>query len=138
LFLFRHLARLDAPPPPLQEEVFEELFEVTEIANFPPDERRGYQASLKAYRDWYSIEMTARQEALETGREEGRERGREEEAIALITRQLTRRLKQELPEEVKLRFSTLPRPVLEDLSEALLDFTTLAELETWLAQQKDN
>jgi hypothetical protein len=30
----------------------------------------------------------------------------------------------------------LPLPVLEELSEALLDFTILADLEQWLAQQQ--
>ncbi|NJK51692.1 MAG: Rpn family recombination-promoting nuclease/putative transposase [Leptolyngbyaceae cyanobacterium SU_3_3] len=135
LFLLRHLTELDAPPPPLQEEVFDELFEVTEIANFSPDEQRGYQSSLKAYRDWYAIEMTAREEAMKQGREEGREEGREVEAIALITRQLTRRLRQELSEETRSRLSVLPLPILEDLSEALLDFTTLADLDAWLEVQ---
>ncbi|KAM3114330.1 Rpn family recombination-promoting nuclease/putative transposase [Phormidesmis sp. 146-33] len=57
---------------------------------------------------------------------------KEEEAIALITRQLTRRLRQELSEEMRSRLSSLPLPVLEDLSESLLDFTTLADLEAWL------
>ncbi|MBW4549714.1 MAG: DUF4351 domain-containing protein [Aphanocapsa sp. GSE-SYN-MK-11-07L] len=39
---------------------------------------------------------------------------------------------QDLSEEMKLRFSSLSLLVLEDLSEAFLDFTTLADLETWL------
>jgi predicted transposase/invertase (TIGR01784 family) len=130
LFLLRHLAQLDEPPPSLQEEVFEELFEVTEIANFSTEEQLGYQASLKALRDWYAIEMTARQEA----EQRGEEKGREKEAIALITRLLNRRLGHPISEEVRSRFSTLPLPVLEDLSEALLDFSTIADLEAWLAE----
>jgi predicted transposase/invertase (TIGR01784 family) len=129
LFLFRHLAQLDTPPPPLQEEVFEELFEVAEIANFSLDERRGYQNSLKIYRDWYAIEMTMRQEALA--------QGREEQTIALISRQLTRRLKQELPEEICNQLSTSPLPVLEELSDALLDFKSLADLEGWLTEHRN-
>ncbi|NJR52911.1 MAG: DUF4351 domain-containing protein [Leptolyngbyaceae cyanobacterium CSU_1_3] len=60
-------------------------------------------------------------------------------AIALITRQLTRRLRQELSEEMRplrylqssARLSTLPLPVLEDLSEALLDFSEVSDLEAW-------
>ncbi|NDJ17467.1 DUF4351 domain-containing protein [Myxacorys almedinensis] len=78
---------------------------------------------------------------LEEGREEGREQGLEQgleqgqrlEAIALTTRQLTRRLRQELSEEMRSRLSTLPLPILENLSEALLDFTELSDLENWLA-----
>jgi predicted transposase/invertase (TIGR01784 family) len=63
LYLFRHLPDLDVPPPPtLQEEVFEELFEVTEIAKFSIGEWRRYQGSLKTQRDWYAIELTRQQE----------------------------------------------------------------------------
>jgi predicted transposase/invertase (TIGR01784 family) len=66
---------------------------------------------------------------------EAKDEGREEQTIALITRQLTRRLGHPISEEVRSRFSTLPLPVLEDLGEALLDFSTIADLEAWLAEQ---
>lgn len=62
--------------------------------------------------------------------------GREAEAIALVVRLLTRPLRQESPEAVRSRLSTLPLPVLEDLSEALLDFTNLSDLEHWLAEHE--
>lgn len=65
--------------------------------------------------------------------QEAKAEGREVEAIALITRFLTRRLKQELPEETRSQLSALQLPVLEDLSEALLDFENLADLERWLS-----
>lgn len=58
----------------------------------------------------------------------------EEQTIALVSRQLTRRLRQELPESVRSQLTTLPLPILEDLSEALLDFTSLADLENWLSE----
>jgi predicted transposase/invertase (TIGR01784 family) len=128
LFLFRHLAQLDAPPPPLQEEIFTELFEVAEIANFSPDEQQSYQNSLKYYRDLNNV--------VDTSRGEGFAQGREAEAIALITRQLTYRLKQEPSQNMKLRLSALPLSALEDLSVALLDFGTLSDLEQWLANYK--
>lgn len=66
---------------------------------------------------------------------EAKEEGREEEAIALVTRLLIRRLRQELSEEMRSRISALPLPVLENLSEALLDFTNLSDFESWLAEQ---
>ncbi|MBD1858175.1 DUF4351 domain-containing protein [Leptolyngbya boryana FACHB-1624] len=47
---------------------------------------------------------------------------------------LNRRLQQELPEEVRSRLTTLSLPVLEDLSEALLDFRSLDDLENWIAE----
>jgi predicted transposase/invertase (TIGR01784 family) len=65
---------------------------------------------------------------------EAKDEGREEQTITLITRQLTHRFKQDLPDGIRSRFSTLPLPVLEDLSEALLDFSTIADLEAWLAE----
>jgi predicted transposase YdaD len=66
---------------------------------------------------------------------EAKEEGREEQAIALVTRQLTRRLGQELSEEVRSQLLTLSLPVLEDLGEALLDFTSLAQLQAWLEER---
>ncbi|MGG6270035.1 Rpn family recombination-promoting nuclease/putative transposase [Leptolyngbya sp. AN03gr2] len=66
--------------------------------------------------------------------QEGHEAGREDQTISLVTRLLTRRLGQGLSEEMRSRLSTLPLPVLEDLSEALLDFTVLSDLESWVVE----
>jgi predicted transposase YdaD len=63
---------------------------------------------------------------------EGLQQGRQAEACALIVRQLTRRLQQQMSEEIRSRLANLPLPVLEDLSEALLDFATDADLQAWL------
>jgi len=64
------------------------------------------------------------------GREEGRQEGREAMANA-ISRQLTKRLG-ELSEEMRSSISGLSLAVLADLSDALLDFTALADLQSWL------
>ncbi len=66
------------------------------------------------------------QEIKEEGREEAEQRER-----ALILRLLTRRVG-ELPEDVRSRVATLPLEQLENLGEALLDFTSLADLQSWL------
>ncbi|WP_414526615.1 Rpn family recombination-promoting nuclease/putative transposase [Nodularia chucula] len=63
-------------------------------------------------------------------KQEGREEGREATAN-IITRQLRKRLG-ELPQEVRSVISGLSLPMLEDLGEALLDFTSLADLQAWL------
>jgi predicted transposase/invertase (TIGR01784 family) len=71
--------------------------------------------------------------------QEAKAEGRQAEACALIVRQLTRRLQQEVSEEMRDRLANLPLPVLEDLSEALLDFTTGEDLQAWLeAQQSES
>ncbi|MDZ8028388.1 MAG: Rpn family recombination-promoting nuclease/putative transposase [Nostoc sp. DedQUE11] len=64
-------------------------------------------------------------------KEEGREEGRREEAANLIIRLLIKRFG-ELPQEMRSSISGLSLPVLEDLSEALLDFSNLADLQAWL------
>ncbi|MBD2301598.1 Rpn family recombination-promoting nuclease/putative transposase [Nostoc sp. FACHB-190] len=64
-------------------------------------------------------------------KEEVREELTETATINLIIRQLTKRFG-ELSEEMRSKIAGLPLPVLEDLSEALLDFTSLADLKAWL------
>ncbi len=64
--------------------------------------------------------------------QEAEQDGRQREAVSLVTRLLTRRLNQPLPEELRDRLSQLSLTQLEDLGEALLDFTAIADLETWL------
>jgi predicted transposase/invertase (TIGR01784 family) len=65
-------------------------------------------------------------------KEEGRSEGQQEEAANLVIRQLTKRFRQEFSEEIRSSVYSLPLPVLEDLSEALLDFTNVADLQAWL------
>ena len=64
-------------------------------------------------------------------KEEGREEGREEATVNLIVRLLTKRFG-EISPEMRSVISGLPLPILEDLSEALLDFTSMADLQSWL------
>lgn len=52
---------------------------------------------------------------------------KEEATVNLVVRQLTKRFG-EISEEMRQRISSLPLPVLEDLSEALLDFTSVTDL----------
>jgi len=58
----------------------------------------------------------------------------EEAERSLILRQLARRVG-ELPEPVRSQIDTLPIEQLEALGEALLDFSGLPDLETWLASE---
>lgn len=75
-----------------------------------------------------------KQEAQTEGREEGREEGRQEEAAALVTRLLAKRFG-DLSEPLRGRVSSLPLSVLEDLGEALLDFTRVEDLQDWLEER---
>ncbi len=74
------------------------------------------------------------QEGLKEGLQEGLKEGRSNEARALVQRLLTRRCGNLSP-SLLARVQALPLEQLEALSEALLDFTALADLEQWLAEQ---
>ncbi|MDJ0619984.1 MAG: Rpn family recombination-promoting nuclease/putative transposase [Calothrix sp. MO_192.B10] len=74
-----------------------------------------------------------RQEGIQEGRQEGIQEGRQEAIVNIVLRLLTKRFGQ-LSEEMRFSISSLPLPVLEDLSEALLDFTSLADLQSWLEE----
>jgi predicted transposase/invertase (TIGR01784 family) len=134
LFLLKHLAELTDRPQPLQEGVFNELFDVAEIARFSRVEQDTYESSLKYYRDMNNVVNTARQE----GREEGREEGRRAERSLLLDRQrslilrLLPRTLGELPDDVKLQIDRLSLEKLETLNEIFLDFTGLDDFSNWL------
>ncbi|NEX23742.1 DUF4351 domain-containing protein [Thiorhodococcus mannitoliphagus] len=67
------------------------------------------------------------------GHQEGLAEGRRVEAIALVRKQLARRLG-ELPPVLDRRLEDLSVDEVEALSEALLDFSAIGDLEQWLAQ----
>jgi predicted transposase/invertase (TIGR01784 family) len=60
-----------------------------------------------------------------------KEEGREEGEKLLVFRLLNRRVG-ELPHQVRSRIESLPLEQLENLGEALLDFTSMADLDAWL------
>ena len=70
------------------------------------------------------------QQALAEGRDEGREEGRQRE-LALIMRLLTRRIGAIEP-KWQSRIQQLSTTQLEELGEAVLDFSDAADLVTWL------
>ena len=72
LFVLKNLSRLFERPKALQERVFERLFEQAEIARFTPEERRGYEDSVKVYRDINNAIRTTDREAEKRGEAKGR------------------------------------------------------------------
>ena len=127
LFILKNLAQLNNVPQSLQEPIFNQLFEVAEIANFSRSEQDSYQSSLKYYRDLNNVVNTS----WEEGRLEGREEGRREGEVAVILRLLARSLG-EIPDDLREEISQLSLLRLEELSEVLLDFSGLEDLRDWL------
>ncbi len=62
---------------------------------------------------------------------EGIEQGRQQEAVSLVLRLLNRRFDSLTP-QLQERIQGLSVTELENLGEALLDFSNIADLETWL------
>jgi predicted transposase YdaD len=71
------------------------------------------------------------QELKEEAREEVREELKQSE-VNLVLRLAARHLKQPVPSPLETQVRSLSFEQLEALAEALLDFTTLVDLETWL------
>lgn len=132
LFLFRYLADLTDRPIPLQEDIFNELFEVAEIAQFSTTEQASYQNSLKYYRDMNNVVNTSRQEGKEEGMQEGFTKG----LRTLVLLQLNQRLGA-IPEPLSARIFTLPDDAIEALAVALLRFGSIDELVGWLDERGD-
>jgi predicted transposase YdaD len=77
-----------------------------------------------------------KEEGREEGRKEGREEGVEEATFNLVMRQLSKRFGKISP-KIRGSVAGLSLHILEELSEALLDFNNVDDLLAWLAKVKD-
>jgi predicted transposase/invertase (TIGR01784 family) len=80
-------------------------------------------------KEMLGLNLTDDPRAIREAKEEGREAG----ALAIVTGQLRRRLGQEIPDEFAQQLTQLPLASLTDLSESLFEFSTVADLQTWLS-----
>lgn len=78
-----------------------------------------------------------RERAKEEGRQEGRQEGREQGEQDLILRQLNRRIGK-IDASLIEQITSLSIEQLDNLGEALLDFSSVADLETWLNQHSED
>ena len=97
-----------------------------------------FQRELEAYEQEGKMPYisTIERMAQQRGREEGREEGQLAGQRSLIFRLLNRRVS-EIPDTVQEQIHQLPLPGLEALGEALLDFTGLEDLVSWLAAYQE-
>lgn len=96
--------------------------------------------TLKQTRVYQEIKEEGREEGLEQGLEQGlkagRKEGLEEATFNLVMRLLSKRFGKISP-KIRGSISNLSLPVLEDLSEDLLDFKTVNDLQIWLEKVED-
>lgn len=81
------------------------------------------------------IYQEIREDGLLEGRQLGLLEGRKDEALSFLTRQLTRRIGSIAP-ETREQIQTLSVEELEDLGEALLDFSEASDLTNWLNEHQ--
>jgi predicted transposase/invertase (TIGR01784 family) len=109
-----------------------ELIETIVVYKFPRLSRREIEAMLNLSElKQTRVYQEAKQEGREEGQQEGRQEGRQEGQLTLILRQLTRRFGP-LDPEVQARLQELSLNQLEELGEALLDFSSATDLADWL------
>jgi hypothetical protein len=101
---------------------------IIEQTNLSDENQEDVMQLSTAYLEW-------EQKTLNQGREEGREAGREEGELKgeqkLVIKLLNRRIGELEPPAVE-QIRKLPVEQLEELAEALLNFSTVANLEEWL------
>ena len=131
MYLLKHLADLTDRPTVLQEEIFNELFETAEIANFTRNDQEVYENSLKYYRDWYSVSTSLKEE----GRLEERSQNLARQRSLLV--HLLPRTVGELSDSIKAQINQLSIEQLELLNELFWDFTTTNDLIDWLNHIQD-
>jgi len=81
------------------------------------------------------IYQEIREDGLLEGRQLGLLEGRKDEALSLLSRLLIRRIGSIAP-ETREQIQTLSVEELEDLGEALLDFSEASDLTNWLNEHQ--
>ncbi|TAE59287.1 MAG: Rpn family recombination-promoting nuclease/putative transposase [Nostocales cyanobacterium] len=89
--------------------------------------------SLERSRAYREIKELGLAEGRAEGRAAGRAEGKGEATLNLVVRLLTKRFG-ELSSEIRDSIAALPLPMMEKLSEDLLDFTSVNDLEVWLSE----
>ncbi|MEM9215468.1 MAG: Rpn family recombination-promoting nuclease/putative transposase [Cyanobacteria bacterium P01_F01_bin.150] len=135
IYLFRHLSELNDRPTPLTGPIFDDLFEVAEIARFSNDEQDSYQAALKAYRDLQNVVNTAIRVAEEKAEKKGIAKGAERER-SLILRLVAQRI-DPLPDDIREQLQQLSLESLEALADALFSFNNVDGLRQWLEHHRE-
>jgi len=133
------LARTDSP-----QDLLEQVAAAVDMIE-ERDERQNISACVQVlaglrfpknlitqlFREEVMQESVIYQDILQKGLQQGEERGKKKEALELIVRQLTRRFGAIEP-EVQQQIRSLSITQLEELAEALLDFSSPSDLVNYL------
>ncbi|MBW4618790.1 MAG: Rpn family recombination-promoting nuclease/putative transposase [Cyanosarcina radialis HA8281-LM2] len=125
----RHLlARNQQEVPQAQNRAIMELITTIMVYKFEDKSQQEVEEMLGITLQETRVYREIKEEGIQEGEQKGREKGEK----SLVLRQLARRVG-ELPPEVRQQVESLSLEQLENLGEALLDFTSMSDLDAWLA-----
>jgi predicted transposase/invertase (TIGR01784 family) len=129
------LQRSNEQPSLLSNRAIIEMITTIMVYKFEKLSPREVESMLGITLQQTRVYREIKEEGREEGLEQGLEQGKIGEAVNLVMRLLTKKFGQISPENRSF-ISGLSLPVLEDLSEALLDFNHLNDLQIWLDNVK--
>ncbi|MBW4619677.1 MAG: Rpn family recombination-promoting nuclease/putative transposase [Cyanosarcina radialis HA8281-LM2] len=130
------LTRNQQEVPPAQNRAIIELITTIMVYKFEDKSQREVEEMLGITLQETRVYREILAEGEKRGEQRGEQRGREQGEKSLVLRLLTRQVG-ELPPEVRQRVESLSLEQLENLGEALLDFTSMTDLDAWLARLGD-
>jgi predicted transposase/invertase (TIGR01784 family) len=132
IYFLKHCGILEEIPAEMSEiPQIRRAFEIANEVNLTSQESDTLQKQEFFVQDMQSLVEEAREEGREEGRQEAKQKGRQEGQVKLIMRLLSRRLGQINP-DIESRIRQLPIDKLENLAEAMLDFSNAEDLTAWL------
>jgi predicted transposase/invertase (TIGR01784 family) len=128
-------AKTEIPNPFVARDIID-LLETVLVSKFAQLSREEIQSmfllsDLKQTRVYQEAKQEGRQEGKQEGRREGRQEGRQEGEVQLLLRQLSKRFGSIGDRRIQI-INKLELEQLDELGEALLDFTDPVELDNWL------
>ncbi|MBD0361822.1 MAG: Rpn family recombination-promoting nuclease/putative transposase [Coleofasciculus sp. C3-bin4] len=105
-------------------------------ANLSSEELEDLEKREMFLEDQRGAIIKGRQEGIEEGRQEGRQEGNKKGKLELVVRLLERRVGEIAP-DIQSRIRRLSIEQLENLGEAVLDFTSASDLTDWLQGQNN-
>ena len=131
IYFMKNTASLEAVPQPM--EIVPEIQKALRIANeanLSPEELEDLEKRVMFLEDQRGAVIKGIEQGIQQGIQQGLQAGQ----LALIMRQLERRLGT-LEPDIQTRINELSIDQLENLSEAILEFTTVQDLMTWLQER---
>ncbi|GAB4191530.1 MAG: Rpn family recombination-promoting nuclease/putative transposase [Coleofasciculaceae cyanobacterium] len=138
IYFLKQTTTLETVPETMGEvPEIQKAFRIANVANLSLEELENLERQQMFLEDQRGAILKGIEEGRQQGRQEGRQQGVQEGQFRLILRQLERGLG-EISPDIQTRIRQLSIEQLENLGEAILDFTSTADLTDWLQTHIQN